>query len=195
MPGLIVVQHAGGGKANQYFLRGFDNDHGTDLAISVDGVPTNIVSHAHGQGYADLHYLIPELVSLVEVRKGPYFLEYGDLAVSGAVNLVLPDRLQKSTVRFTGGQFGVRRGVAMLQLPTESFDAWVAGEGYAEDGPFDNPERPAALQRRRPPRDRLRPEPRRAHRVVVLWRLERLRPDPAPPRRGRPPRPLRDARP
>jgi outer membrane receptor protein involved in Fe transport len=140
VPGLIVVQHAGGGKANQYFLRGFDNDHGTDIALSIDGVPVNMVTHAHGQGYADLHYLIPELVSLVDVRKGPYFLEYGNLAVSGAVNMHLPKRLDQSTVRFTGGQFGVRRGLAMLQLPTEKVDAWVAGEGYAQDGPFDNPE-------------------------------------------------------
>jgi len=140
VPGLVVVQHAGGGKANQYFLRGFDDDHGTDLALSIDGVPVNLVTHAHGQGYADLHHLIPELVSRVEVRKGPYFLEHGNLAVSGAVNMELPERLDRSTVRFTGGRFGVRRGLAMLQLPTESFDAWVAGEGYAQDGPFDNPE-------------------------------------------------------
>ena len=71
MPGLFAVQHAGGGKANQYFVRGFDADHGTDVALAIDGVPVNMVSHAHGQGYADLHYLIPETVSSVDVRKGP----------------------------------------------------------------------------------------------------------------------------
>src|SRR2546422_847846 len=71
-PGLLIAQHAGGGKAEQIFLRGFDADHGTDVAISVDGVPVNMVSHAHGQGYADLHWLIPEIVEDVDVHKGPY---------------------------------------------------------------------------------------------------------------------------
>ncbi len=84
-PGLIIAQHAGGGKAEQIFLRGFDADHGTDVAISVDGVPVNMVSHGHGQGYADLHFLIPEVVEELDVKKGPYFAEFGNLARSGFI--------------------------------------------------------------------------------------------------------------
>src|SRR5438034_587205 len=79
IPGLVVAQHQGGGKAAQYFLRGFDADHGTDVAVFVDGLPVNLVSHAHGQGYADLNFLIPETVQRIELYKGPYFVEYGDL--------------------------------------------------------------------------------------------------------------------
>src|SRR5215510_11875991 len=78
IPGLIIGQHQGGGKAEQYLLRGFDADHGTDLAIFVDNVPVNMRSHAHGQGYADLHFFIPETARAVDVLKGPYFAEYGD---------------------------------------------------------------------------------------------------------------------
>ena len=93
LPGLIAGQHAGGGKAMQYFLRGFDNDHGTDIALFVDGLPVNVVSHAHGQGYADLNFLIPETVEQVELFKGPYFVEWGDLANSGAVNFITNSKL------------------------------------------------------------------------------------------------------
>ncbi|MEO1450680.1 MAG: TonB-dependent receptor, partial [Bacteroidota bacterium] len=80
VPGLFTAQHAGGGKAEQIFLRGFDIDHGTDLAISVDGMPVNMVSHAHGQGYADLHFLIPETIGKVELGKGPYAANQGNFA-------------------------------------------------------------------------------------------------------------------
>jgi outer membrane cobalamin receptor len=82
-PGLHVVQHAGGGKANQYFLRGFDADHGTDISLAVDGVPVNLVSHGHGQGYADLHWVISELVERIDVSKGPYAARHGDFATAG----------------------------------------------------------------------------------------------------------------
>ena len=74
----MITQHSGDGKANQYFLRGFNLDHGTDLAISVDGMPVNMRTHGHGQGYADLNFLIPELIGSVHVRKGPYFADEGD---------------------------------------------------------------------------------------------------------------------
>ena len=87
VPGLVIAQHQGGGKADQLFLRGFDADHGTDVALSIDGIPINLPSHAHGQGYADLHFLIPEVVDRVDVLKGPYFVEVGDFATAGAVNL------------------------------------------------------------------------------------------------------------
>src|SRR5438445_4630095 len=87
-PGLFISQHQGGGKAEQYLLRGFDADHGTDVALFVDNLPVNLRSHAHGQGYADLHFLIPETVKAVEAFKGPYYVEYGDFATAGAINFV-----------------------------------------------------------------------------------------------------------
>src|SRR6187431_504302 len=97
-PGLVVVQHAGGGKANQYFLRGFDADHGTDLLLMIDGVPINMVSHGHGQGFADTNFIIPEVVERVEITKGPYFVSQGDLATAGAVNMVSRDRFEHGAV-------------------------------------------------------------------------------------------------
>src|SRR5204862_1354523 len=96
-PGLVLVQHSGGGKANQYFLRGFDSDHGTDLALSIDGVPVNMVSHAHGQGFADTNFIIPEVVERVQITKGPYFANQGDFATAGAVNMVSRDALEHSS--------------------------------------------------------------------------------------------------
>ncbi|MGL4261692.1 MAG: TonB-dependent receptor plug domain-containing protein, partial [Afipia sp.] len=87
VPGLMITQHSGEGKANQYFLRGFNLDHGTDLAISVDGMPVNMRTHGHGQGYADLNFLIPELIQSVNIRKGPYFADEGDFSSVGAVHV------------------------------------------------------------------------------------------------------------
>ena len=85
VPGLFIAQHAGGGKAEQIFVRGFDMDHGTDVAAFTDGIPVNMPSHGHGQGYADLHYLIPETVENIEVYKGPYFAQFGDFSTGAAV--------------------------------------------------------------------------------------------------------------
>lgn len=138
-PGLFVGQHAGGGKANQYFIRGFDIDHGTDLAIWFDGMPVNNVSHAHGQGYADLHFIIPELVDQVQVNKGPTALEYGDLATAGSVNMTTRDRLPENQVYLSGGMFNTERALAMLTLDVPSRPL-VAMEVYHSDGPFRNPE-------------------------------------------------------
>ncbi|MEA2660315.1 MAG: hypothetical protein QOF64_3180, partial [Candidatus Binatota bacterium] len=87
-PGLIIGQHHGGGKADQILFRGFDSDHGTDFAVFIDGIPVNMVSHAHGQGYADLHWLIPETIEKVEIYKGSYFPQLGDFATSGAMNII-----------------------------------------------------------------------------------------------------------
>ena len=86
VPGLFIGQHAGGGKAEQIFLRGFDIDHGTDLSISVDGMPVNMVSHAHGQGYSDLHFLIPEIIQKINFGKGPYYANHGDFNTAGYVD-------------------------------------------------------------------------------------------------------------
>jgi len=139
-PGLYVFQHAGGGKANQYFLRGFDIDHGTDLALFIDGVPVNMVSHGHGQGYADLHWLIPELVERVEVFKGPYFAEFGDLATSGAVNLVTHRDFEQSSFTVGGGMFDSLRGLAIASPHLEGWHPLFAAEAYTTDGPFDRGE-------------------------------------------------------
>ena len=87
VPGLLATQHSGAGKANQYFLRGFNLDHGTDFATSLDGVPVNLPTHAHGQGYTDLNFLIPELVETVHYRKGPYYADVGDFGSAGAADL------------------------------------------------------------------------------------------------------------
>src|SRR5687767_6886725 len=112
-PGLEVIQHSGGGKANQYFIRGFDADHGTDLALSIDGVPINMVSHGHGQGYADLHFVIPELVDRIEVKKGPYFAELGDFATAGAVDMILEEKVSANSISLSGGSFETYRGLAI----------------------------------------------------------------------------------
>ena len=99
VPGLIVTQHSGDGKANQYFLRGFNLDHGTDLAISVDDMPVNMRTHAHGQGYADLNFLIPELIGSVNIRKGPYFADEGDFSSVGSVHVNLLDSIRTMASR------------------------------------------------------------------------------------------------
>ncbi|QRK07620.1 TonB-dependent receptor [Archangium violaceum] len=141
VPGLYTVQHAGGGKANQYFLRGFDADHGTDVALFVDGVPVNMVSHGHGQGYADLNWIIPELIERVEVRKGPYFAQDGDFATAGAVNLVTRRNFESSQLTLGGGSFDTWRGMFIAAPDVEGWSPVVAGQVYGTNGPFLNPER------------------------------------------------------
>src|SRR5881409_2530004 len=113
-PGLFISQHQGGGKAEQYLLRGFDADHGTDLALFVDGLPVNLRSHAHGQGYADLHFLIPETVRAVDILKGPYFPEYGDFDTGGVVNFVTKDFVEENTLEVAGGSFNTQRYLALI---------------------------------------------------------------------------------
>ncbi|MBM4356589.1 MAG: TonB-dependent receptor [Deltaproteobacteria bacterium] len=139
--GLFAVQHAGGGKANQYFLRGFDIDHGTDLLLTVDGVPVNLVSHGHGQGYADLNFLIPELVTAIDVYKGTYYPELGDFATAGSVDMRLADILPESFAQLSAGQYGILRGVgAVSRTVGDDWRFTVAGEAATQNGPFQNPE-------------------------------------------------------
>jgi outer membrane receptor protein involved in Fe transport len=138
VPGLIVTQHSGEGKANQYFLRGFNLDHGTDLAISVDGMPVNMRTHAHGQGYADLNFLIPELISSVSIRKGPYFADEGDFSSVGAVHINLLDSIRLASV--TIGSFGYRRGLGVTSTKVGDGSLLVAGEAGSYNGPWDNPD-------------------------------------------------------
>src|SRR2546423_3934916 len=109
VPGLVITQHSGAGKANQYFLRGFNLDHGTDFLTTVEGVPINLRTHAHGQGYTDLNFLIPELVQRIEYHKGPYFASKGDFASAGAADIHYAKSLPKSMVELGGGSFLYRR--------------------------------------------------------------------------------------
>lgn len=142
VPGLFIGQHAGGGKAEQLFLRGFDIDHGTDIAISVDGMPVNMVSHAHGQGYADLHFLIPETVDKIDFGKGPYYSNKGDFATAGYVGFQTKDKLEKSSIGLEIGQFNTLRTVGLFNLlgNQKTQSAYVATEYILTDGPFDSPQ-------------------------------------------------------
>jgi hypothetical protein len=141
VPGVIVSQHSGDGKANQYYLRGFNLDHGTDFATFVDGMPVNMPSHAHGQGYSDLNWLIPELVDRIRYRKGPYYAEEGDFASAGTARIDLFDNLPRGVASLTLGQD--RYGRALLA------NAGALGGGrllYAlelahNDGPWQSPEK------------------------------------------------------
>jgi TonB dependent receptor/TonB-dependent Receptor Plug Domain len=134
IPGLIVTQHGGSGKANQYFLRGFNLDHGTDLALSVDGVPVNMPSHAHGQGYADLNFLIPELVERVDFKKGPYYADVGDFGSAGAFDVRYFDRLPAGLFRAEGGQLGYGRALVADNIGAGKL--MYAGEFEHDDGPW-----------------------------------------------------------
>lgn len=140
VPGLIVTQHSGEGKANQYFLRGYNLDHGTDLAITVDDVPVNMRTHAHGQGYADLNWLIPETIGTMEVRKGPYFADEGDFSSVGSVHIGLIDRTTKGLAQMTAGSFGYRRFLGMDSVKLGDGSLLIAGEAGTYNGPWDNPD-------------------------------------------------------
>ena len=140
VPGLVIAQHAGGGKAEQIFLRGFDADHGTDVALYVDGMPVNMVSHGHGHGYADLHFLIPEIVEEVDVRKGPYFADAGNLATAGSVTFRTRDRLDENVARIEAGAFGMSRITGVYQIPLNEVEAYAAAQTYRFEGPFDTPQ-------------------------------------------------------
>jgi outer membrane receptor protein involved in Fe transport len=140
-PGLIVTQHSGEGKANQYFLRGFNLDHGTDLAITVDGMPINMRTHGHGQGYADINFLIPELIQSMRIRKGPYFADEGDFSSAGALHIDTIDTLNPGLWQGTVGVFGYGRALAAKSYAVSAGNLLVAAEATAYDGPWDVPDR------------------------------------------------------
>jgi outer membrane receptor protein involved in Fe transport len=140
VPGLIMSQHQGGGKSEQYLLRGFDADHGTDVALFVDGMPVNLRTHAHGQGYADLHFLIPETIKQVDAFKGPYYVEYGDFATAGAIDFVTRDTVPENLVQAAGGSFGTQRYLTLLSPTRDRVKTLFALEAYTSDGPFDRPQ-------------------------------------------------------
>jgi hypothetical protein len=136
IPGVIVTQHSGSGKANQYFLRGFNLDHGTDLAVRLDGVPVNMPSHAHGQGYADLNFVIPELVERVAYEKGPYYADVGDFGSAGAFDLHYDERLPAGLLRVEGGQFGYARAVLADDAAVGDGALLYGAELEHDDGPW-----------------------------------------------------------
>jgi len=137
VPGLIVTQHSGEGKANQYFLRGFNLDHGTDLAIKIDGMPVNMPTHGHGQGYADINFMIPELIQSVSVRKGPYFADVGDFGSAGSLMIDYINRLPKNILETTNGTFGYHRGLAAGSTAVGAGTLLAAVEGVKYNGPWD----------------------------------------------------------
>jgi outer membrane receptor protein involved in Fe transport len=140
VPGLIVTQHSGEGKANQYFLRGFNLDHGTDLAITVDGMPANMRTHGHGQGYADINFLIPELIGNLRVRKGPYFADEGDFSSAGAVHIDYLNKIDRAFADVSVGSFGYGRALAAGSMPAWSGNLLGALELTAYNGPWDVPD-------------------------------------------------------
>lgn len=141
VPGVVATQHSGDGKANQYFLRGFNLDHGTDFAVTVDGMPVNMPSHGHGQGYADLNFLIPELVSGVRYRKGPYFADGGDFSLAGSAGLDYFSALDAPFAEMTLGANGYRRLLAAGSRTVQD-QTWLGAiELERNDGPWDVAER------------------------------------------------------
>lgn len=139
VPGLFIGQHAGGGKAEQIFFRGYDIDHGTDIEINADGIPVNMVSHAHGQGYADMHYVIPELINIVDFSKGPYGAEQGNFGTAATVNIGTKERLENNTLSIGAGQFNSNRLFAAIKLlDSDKMSAYVAVETQGTDGPFES---------------------------------------------------------
>jgi outer membrane receptor protein involved in Fe transport len=142
IPGFLAVEHSGGaGKADQYFLRGFDADHGTDVAFFADGMPVNLRTHAHGQGYSDLNFIIPETIEGLDVYKGAYLPEYGDFATAGAVNFRTRQVVQEGVVQATGGQFDTQRYMLMFSPTKDKVRTLFAAEGYYTNGPFQNDNR------------------------------------------------------
>ena len=139
-PGLAVVMHADGGKANQYYLRGYNLDHGTDLAVFVDDMPINLPTHAHGQGYADLNWLMPETVNGLDIRKGPYFADVGDFATAGSLFVNLRDSVDKKIVEATVGSFDYQRYFTMGSAKLGGGSLLYAGEVNTYNGPWTTPD-------------------------------------------------------
>lgn len=144
IPGLFTAQHAGGGKAEQIYLRGFDIDHGTDIRVTVDGMPVNMVSHAHGQGYADLHFLIPELIDNVDFNKGPYYTQQGDFTTAGYANFNTRNALTHSSLKLETGRFDTYRAVGLIDLlnkgENKHQNAYFASDLTFTNGPFESPQ-------------------------------------------------------
>jgi hypothetical protein len=136
VPGMVATQHSGSGKANQYFLRGFNLDHGTDFATFVDGMPVNLRSHGHGQGYTDLNFLIAEMVDELRYRKGPYYADVGDFGSAGSASFRIAETLPVRAVEVDAGSFGYRRAVTTGTASYGALDATWGAEAQGYDGPW-----------------------------------------------------------
>jgi hypothetical protein len=139
IPGLVISQHSGEGKANQYYLRGFQLDHGTDLESTIGGIPINMVSHAHGQGYSDINWLMPELVSYVEFKKGTYYADQGDFSTAGSYNLYFRDTIEPIT-EFGGGNFGYDRFFTAASPRVGNGNLLYGIEIYHDNGTLEKPD-------------------------------------------------------
>ena len=136
IPGLVATQHSGTGKANQYFLRGFNLDHGTDFAAYIDGAPINFRTHGHGQGYLDLNFIIPELTERIDFRKGPYYADVGDFTAAATAAFKTYDKLPANIAQATLGENGYRRGLAAASVEVGGGDLLIAGEATFYDNPY-----------------------------------------------------------
>ena len=140
VPGLIITQHAGGGKANQYFLRGFNLDHGTDFAIFIDDMPLNLPSHAHGEGYSDMNIVIPEFVKRVNFEKGPYYANIGNYGSAGAAHVEYFKTLPQNFAKVEGGTYGYGRAVFGASQKLGRGNLLYGGEAYYDNGPWKHPD-------------------------------------------------------
>ncbi len=140
LPGLIITQHAGGGKANQYFLRGFNLDHGTDFAIFLDGMPLNLPSHAHGEGYSDMNVVIPEFVERIDAEKGPYYASVGDYGSAGNAKVVFYNTLPRNFAQVDGGMYQFARFVFGVSRKLGAGNLLYGGEAYHDGGPWVHPD-------------------------------------------------------
>ena len=140
VPGLIITQHAGGGKANQYFLRGFNLDHGTDFAIFIDGMPLNLPSHGHGEGYSDMNTVIPEFVQRLNFEKGPYYADIGNYGSVGSANVEYFKTLPQNFFQVEGGMYDYARAVFGISHKVGSGSLLYGGEAYYDNGPWTHPD-------------------------------------------------------
>src|SRR5262245_21820699 len=140
VPGVVVSQHSGEGKANQYYLRGFNLDHGTDFATTLAGMPVNLPTHAHGHGYTDLNFVIPELVSVIQYKKGPYFVEDGDFTTAGSANISYANVLDHTLARVDGGSYDYVRGLLAGSPRVGDGNLLYGLEGVYDNGPWARPD-------------------------------------------------------
>jgi len=140
VPGLIITQHAGGGKANQYYLRGFNLDHGTDFAIFIDDMPLNLPSHAHGEGYSDMNIVIPEFVKRVNFEKGPYYADIGNYGSAGSAHVEYFRTLEKNFAKVEGGTYGYGRAVFGASHKLGPGSLLAGAEVYYDNGPWVHPD-------------------------------------------------------
>ena len=194
VPGVVISQHSGEGKANQYYLRGFNLDHGTDFATTVAGVPVNLPTHAHGHGYTDLNFVVPELVSGIQYKKGPYFVEDGDFTTAGSANINYVNVLDAPIARVDGGSY------QYLRRPLRGFaegrrrQSSLCDRRRLQQRPLAAGRRLSQVQRRPPLQRRRRPQRVRGHADGLQRELEIDRPGPGARGRRRLARPVRNGR-